>query len=362
MSAILHINLANLTHNYTYLRSQIKPEIKFLAVVKALAYGSDANRIAQHLENLGVDYFGVAYAEEGVALRKCGVTTPILVLHAQPENYKQIIKYNLEPNLYSIRTLTLFNETCLKLGIEKYPVHLKYNSGLNRLGFLNKDISSIISVLKEEKIQIASLFSHLAASEDLTEKEFTLSQLEKFQKFQNEFLPFLKTEPLIHHSNTSGVLNYPEAHFNMVRCGVGLYGFGNDPKFDKHLKPIASLTATISQIHYLEKGDSLGYNREFKCAKKTKTATITIGHADGIDRIYGNKKGYVIINNKKAYILGIVCMDMLMVDITDIECNEGDTVIIFNEKYTANKLAEAVGTISYELITGIGPRVKRVIC
>lgn len=361
MGAILHINLANLTHNYTYLRSQIKPEVKFLAVVKALAYGSDANRIALHLENLGVDYFGVAYAEEGIALRKCGVTTPILVLHAQPENYAQLIKHNLEPNLYSLRTLTLFNETCLKLAVKNYPVHIKYNSGINRLGFLNKDISVITSIVKKGTLRVASIFSHLAASEDPAEKEFTLLQLKKFQEFQNELLPFLNTNPLIHHSNTSGVLNYPETHFSMVRSGIGLYGFGNDTKFNKNLKPIARLTAKISQIHYLEKGESLGYNREFKANENTTTATITIGHADGIDRIYGNGKGYVIINNKKAPILGIVCMDMLMVNVTDIDCKEGDTVIIFDEKYTANDLAEAVGTISYELITGIGPRVKRII-
>jgi len=361
VGAVLHINLANLTHNYTYLRSKIKPETKFLAVVKAIAYGSDAYRIAKHLENLGVDYFGVAYAEEGVALRKNGITTPILVLHAQPENYEQIIEYNLEPNLYSIRTLNLFSSTCVDKKIRNYPVHIKFNSGLNRLGISSNQTPEVLSYIDKGSLKIASLFSHMAASEDASEKEFTLQQIENFNAFQQQLLPALKTKPLLHQTNTSGILNFTSAHFTMVRSGIGLYGFGNDAEFDKNLKPIASLTAKISQIHNLNKGDSLGYNRAFTALKAMKTATITIGHADGIDRIYGNEKGYVIINNCKAPILGIVCMDMLMVNVTDIECNEGDTVIIFDETYTANNLAEAVGTISYELITGIGPRVKRII-
>ncbi len=361
MSAVLHIDLKNLTHNYKYLRSKITNETKFLAVVKAIAYGSDSVQIAQHLQNLGVDYFGVAYAEEGITLRKNGITIPILVMHAQPENYERIINYNLEPNLYSLRTLHLFSEICLQQEIKSYPVHIKYNSGLNRLGISLNELPKAINSIRKGELKVASVFSHLAASEDDSEKEFTKQQIDSFENFQQQILPSLKEKPLIHHTNTSGILNFPEAHFSMVRSGIGLYGFGNDAKFDKNLKPIASLTAEISQIHQLQKGESLGYNRTFKSNKPIKTATITIGHADGIDRIYGNGKGYVIINDQKAPILGVVCMDMLMVEVTDIACSEGDTVIVFNETYTANELAEAVGTISYELITGIGPRVKRIL-
>jgi len=360
MSAVLHINLSYLTHNYTYLRSKIAPDVKFLAVVKAIAYGSDSTRIAQHLELLGVDYFGVAYAEEGIELRKNGITTPILVLHAQPHNYKAIIEYNLEPNLYSLRTIQLFNETCTKLKVENYPVHIKYNSGLNRLGVSFNDISEIHTILKSRQLYVTSILSHLAASEDLDETVFTISQINNFNIFQDAFLKEVPNIPLIHQCNTSGILNYFDGHFTMVRSGIGLYGFGNDAKYDKNLKPIASLTAQVSQIQTLKKGDTLGYNRKFKVTTTIKTATITIGHADGIDRIYGNGKGYVIINNCKAPILGIVCMDMIIVDVTIIKCKEGDTAIIFDENHTANDLAEAAGTISYELITGIGPRVKRI--
>ena len=360
MSAVLHINLSHLTHNYTYLRSKIAPGVQFLAVVKAIAYGSDAVSMAKHLESLGVDYLGVAYAEEGIELRKNGITAPILVLHAQPDNYNAIIEYNLEPNLYSLRTVQLFNQISTKLKVENYPVHIKYNSGLNRLGVSLTDIPKIHTILKNGHLNVVSILSHLAASEDLNEKEFTTSQIKSFKKFQNTFLKEVPNTPLIHQCNTSGILNYPNAHFTMVRSGIGLYGFGNDAKYDSNLKPIASLTAQISQIQILKVGDTLGYNRSFKVTNTIKTATITIGHADGIDRIYGHGKGYVIIHNQKAPILGMVCMDMLMVDITSIECREGDQVIIFNESHTANDLAEAVGTISYELITGIGPRVKRV--
>lgn len=361
MSAVLEINLSYLTHNYHYLRSKITPGVKFLAVVKAIAYGSDSIRIAQHLEQLGVDYFGVAYAEEGVELRKNGITTPILVLHAQPHNYKLIVENNLEPNLYSFHTVKSFASFCKENKIENYPVHIKFNSGLNRLGVALNEVSEIKKQITEAKLKTTSLMSHLAASEDLNEANFTKKQIDRFILFQKAFLSDVENTSLIHQCNTSGILNFPKAHFNMVRAGIGLYGFGNDADYDKNLKPIAKLTAKISQIRELKKGDTLSYNRKFTANNSIRTATITVGHADGIDRIYGNSKGYVVINNQKAPILGVVCMDMLMVEVTSIDCKEGDTAIIFNEKYTASELAEAVGTISYELITGIGPRVKRII-
>lgn len=361
MNATLTIHLSYLTHNFNHLKNNVDKNTKLLAVVKALAYGSDATAIAKHLVEIGVDYLGVAYTFEGVELRKSGIEIPILILHPQPENFELCTRYNLEPNLYSKRVLEAFLLHLKPLNLSAYPVHLKFNSGLNRLGFNNTDLDYLIEKLKDNSILIKGLFSHLAASEDLNEKDFTLNQIKNFKDFSTQLIEKIAISPLLHQSNTSGILNYPEAHFDMVRAGIGLYGFGNDAKYNANLKPIASLTAKISQIHKIEAGQSLGYNRGFIADKLTKTATITIGHADGIDRIYGNGKGYVIIDNQKAYILGNVCMDMLMVDVTSIDCEEGDEVILFNEKYTADELAEAVGTISYELITGIGPRVKRII-
>jgi len=221
-----------------------------------------------------------------------------------------------------------------------------------------------IEVIEQElekftNIKVVSILSHLAASEDMEQRDFTLNQIRTFEEFSRRLVARLKYTPLLHCSNTSGILNYPEAHFSMVRTGIGLYGFGNEEKFDKKLRPIASLKSMISQIHELNTGESVGYNRGFVAVRKIRSATIPIGHADGIDRIYGHGKGYVTISGKKAFILGNVCMDMIMVDVTDIRCQEGDEVIVFGKTATAETLATAVGTISYELITGIASRIRR---
>ena len=358
---VLTISLANLTHNYTYLRSKIGPYVKMLGVVKAVSYGSDAIKISQHLQRLGIDYLAVAYAEEGVALRENGVTLPILVLHPQTHNFELLIEHQLEPALYSLRILELFSLSAKKLNAKNYPVHIKFNSGLNRLGFKMNNTEVILNLTSANELHIKSIFSHLAASEDLGEADFTHQQIQEFKQFAAALQSQLLYEPLLHQTNTSGILNYPEAHFSMVRTGIGLYGYGNEAKYDANLKPVASLTSVISQIHEIPKGGSLGYNRGYVAKETTRTATIALGHADGIGRIYGNGKGFVIINGQKASILGNVCMDMLMVNVTDIDCNEGDEVVVFNDAYSASALAEAAGTISYELITGIGSRVKRKI-
>lgn len=357
----LRISLANLTHNYKYLQSQIKPGVKMLGVVKAFSYGSDAIQVSLHLQGLGIDYLAVAYVDEGVALRNNGVTVPILVLHPQAHNFELLIEYKLEPSIYSLRIIELFSRTIQKLQIKNYPIHIKCNSGLNRLGFVVKDVEAILNYAATNNLYIKSVFSHLAASEDLNEVDFTRQQIQDFKKFAEQILSKLPYEPLLHNSNTSGILNFPESHFSMVRTGIGLYGYGNEARFDANLKPVAGLFSVISQIHEIPAGDSLGYNRSFVASKTTRTATIALGHADGIGRIYGNGKGFVMINNHKAPIIGNVCMDMLMVNVTDIECNEGDEVVIFNNEYAASSLAEAAGTISYELITGISSRVKRVL-
>ncbi len=361
---ILEIDLNALKHNFEYLKSKLKPKTLFLAVVKAFAYGNDAQEIAKYLQDLEVDYFAVAYANEGVALRQAGVTTPILVLHTLAVNFDAILENNLEPNLYNAKILNEFIAFAEEKNQNEYLVHIKFNTGLNRLGFWENDIDYLVSKVKATKaIKVKSLFSHLAASEDLNEKEFTLNQINSFKTIAENFSKAIGYQPLLHMCNTSGVLNYPEAHFDMVRCGIGLYGFGNSEIQSANLKPSASLKTVISQIHHIEKGESVGYNRAYKSDRLfTKTATLPLGHADGIGRIYGNGKGFVTIHGKKAPIIGNVCMDMIMVNITDIDCKEGDEVIIFDGKITsAETLAESAGTISYELITGISQRVKRVI-
>ena len=358
---VLEIDLKALRHNFEYLKSKLNTNTKFMAVVKAFAYGSDACEIAQFLQNQNVDYFAVAFVNEGVALRKAGITKPILVLHPQAINFKMLIDNCLEPILYNPKILNAFIAIASAEQLTDYPVHIKFNTGLNRLGFSATEIDYIVEKVKETSaIKIKSVFSHLAASEDLNEKEFTINQIEKFKTISEKLAKKLGYKPLLHMCNTSGILNYPEAHFDMVRSGIGLYGFGNSEKENKNFTPIGTLKTIISQIHIINKGESVGYNRAYKTDALLKSATLPIGHADGIGRQYGKGKGYVMINGKRAPILGNVCMDMIMVNVTDIDCKEGDEVIVFGPKTTAETLAETANTISYELITGISQRVKRI--
>ncbi|MCF7567298.1 alanine racemase [Sabulilitoribacter arenilitoris] len=358
---VLEIDLKALKNNFEYLKSKLNDNTKFLAVVKAFGYGSDACKIAKFLQNLSVDYFAVAYVNEGVALRNAGIAKPILVLHPQTVNFKTLIEYCLEPSLYNVKVLNEFITIASAEKQNNYPIHIKLNTGLNRLGFWENDVDYIISKLKNiDAVKVKSVFSHLAASEDLNEKAFTLNQINSFKKTSKYMINALGYLPMLHLCNTSGILNYPEAHLDMVRSGIGLYGFGNSEKETKNLKPIATLKTIISQIHLIEKGESVGYNRAFKSNGFLKTATLPIGHADGIGRQYGNGKGFVTVNGQKAKIIGNVCMDMIMINITNIECKEGDEVVVFDVNYTAEDLAETVNSISYELITSISQRVKRI--
>jgi len=360
---LLEIDLNALDNNYRYLTSKLKPETKVLAVVKAFAYGSDSVAIAKELVDLGVDYFAVAYASEGETLRNAKIETPILVLHPLPVNFETILNRCLEPSIYSRKTLEEFIAFAEERKQTNYPIHLKFNTGLNRLGFDENDIPFIGEILSKTKsVKVKSAFSHLAASEDLKLKEFTLGQIEGFQKISKKLAEKLGYKPLLHCANTSGTINYPEAHFDMVRTGIGLYGFGNDPAENKHLKPVGTLKTVISQIHTVQKNESVGYNRGFIAEQATRSATLPIGHADGIPRSYGKGKGWVTINGKKAHILGNVCMDMIMVDVTNLDCEEGDEVIIFGPSANAEELSAAINSISYELITAVSQRVKRVIC
>ena len=360
---ILEIDLKALKHNFEYLKSKLKENTKFLAVVKAFGYGSEAVEISKYLQNLNVDYFAVAYVKEGIELRKSGISKPILVLHPQPVNFKLLIEHCLEPSLYSSRTLKSFIQVADQESQTNYPVHIKFNTGLNRLGFWENDLEYISGKLKgASSVKVKSIFSHLAASEDLREKDFTKNQITSFNSISKNLINSLGYRPFLHLCNTSGILNYPEAHYDMVRSGIGLFGFGNSEEENKHLIPIATLKSVISQIHLIEKGESVGYNRGFISDSFIKIATLPIGHADGIGRQYGHGKGFVTIKGKRAPIVGNVCMDMVMVNITDIDCAEGDEVIIFNKSNSAEELGKTINTISYEVLTSVSQRVKRVFC
>lgn len=358
----LEIDLAALEYNYRFLRSKVLPETRFMAVVKAGGYGSDMVAVARKLEILGVDSFAVAYAAEGVVLRDAGIKSPILVFHPQPVNFTTVIQRCLEPSIYSPNVLARFLDAAARHGQEDYPIHLKFNTGLNRLGFWENDIEHIHKSLSGRKeLKIASVFSHLAASEDLEEKAYSKQQIQTFKKIVTRFEAAFGYRPFMHMLNTSGIHNYPGAQFDMVRSGIGLYGYGNAPELDAELKPISTLKTIISQLHKIEPGETVGYNRAFASEGYRITATLPIGHADGIGRHFGNKKTHVWINGAAVPIIGNVCMDMMMVDVTGIACKEGDEVIIFGPGYSADALAGDAGTISYELLTGISSRIKRLI-
>ncbi|MEH6679858.1 MAG: alanine racemase [Sediminicola sp.] len=357
---VLEIDLRALAHNYGYLRSKIDPTTKFLAVVKAFAYGSDSVRVAKKLEELGTDYFAVAYTREGEVLRNANITTPILVLHPLPIGFDTLITKNMEPSIYSFHMLDAFLEVAKKNRLQQFPIHIKFNTGLNRLGFNISDIPRIVQRLVGRKeVKIVSLFSHLAATEDKNEREFTLQQIASFKSAATELGKSLGHDPILHILNTSGIINYPQAQMDMVRSGIGLYGYGNEASVDKELRPVATLKTLISQLHHLKKGDTVGYNRAYRTERPMVTATLPLGHADGIGRPYGNGNGAVWVNGRKAPIIGNVCMDMIMVDVTGIPCKEGDEVIVFGPNTSADILATTAHTISYELLTGISQRVRR---
>jgi len=359
---VLEIDSKSISYNLNYFKSKLFKKTKILVVVKAFGYGASAVKIAKFLEP-NVNYFGVAYLDEGIALRNAGIKTPILVLHPQKATIEKIINFNLEPNIYSINILKAFIEKATQLNLQNYPIHIKFNTGLNRLGFDDNDISEITTLINNQKaLKVASVFSHIAASEDLNEREFTLNQISKFNKLSSKLINNLPYIPFKHMLNTSGIINYAkEAQFDMVRLGIGLFGFGNEDKETKKLKNVLTLKSIISQIHTINTGETVGYNRAFKANSTIKTATIPIGHADGISRHFGNEKGFVYINNKKAPIIGNVCMDMIMVNITDINCAEGDEVLVYKNQFHIEELATSTNTISYEILTAISQRIKRVL-
>lgn len=358
---VLEIDGNALLHNLNYFKQKLQPGTKIMVVVKAFGYGSDAIQVARFLENK-VDYYTVAYSSEGIALREAGVKTPILVLHPQLQNLKAIVDYRLEPNLYNFKIFNAFLKLADEAPLMNYPIHLKFNTGLNRLGFWHTDVPKILSDLKKTNhVKVTSLFSHLAASEDLEEEEFTNNQINNFAHIVQQIYKHLDYEPMLHILNTSGIVNYPKAQFDIVRLGIGLYGFGNSDKETSQLKNTHNLKSIISQIHLIKPGETVGYNRAFVAKRPSKTATIPIGHADGISRKLGNKKGYVLINNEKAKIIGNVCMDMIMVDITNINCKEGDEVIIFNSQEMIQNITDIAETIPYEILTAISQRVKKML-
>lgn len=358
---VLEINLNAISHNLNFFKSKLKPETKLMVMVKAFGYGSGGFEIAKLLEYHKVDYLGVAFADEGISLKSAGITLPIMVLNPENTSFPAIIEHNLEPEIYSIKGLRAFLKIAEQKNLQHFPVHIKLDTGMHRLGFQENDLEELIATLKNTpSIKVKSILSHMATSDDLEHHEFAKTQIALFEKLSSRIVNELSINPIRHILNTSGISNYPEAQYDMVRLGIGLYGVSNDPSETKYLENVGTLKSIISQIRTIQAGESVGYGRHFMAEKETKIATIPIGYADGIPRSWGNETGYIMIKNQKANIVGSVCMDMLMVNVTEIDCLEGDSVIIFGENPNVTYIAAKLGTIPYEILTGISHRVKRV--
>ena len=358
---VLEVNLNSILHNINVHKALLKPQTKMMAMVNAYSNGLGGYEIAEFLQHHHIDYLGAAYADEGVDLRKNGITTPIMVMNPEQHSYNIIIDYNLEPEIYSFRVLDLFNEKLIQKGIQhRYPIHIKLETGMNRLGFKQDELIDLTEKLKTMNVKIKSIFSHLSSSDDEQERAYTLEQIHVFKQNSQQLSDGLNENPIRHILNTSGIVNYAEYQFDMVRIGIGMVGISANSEIKKQLKSAVTFKTVISQISEVKAGESVGYNRKFKSTNGTKIATIPVGYADGIPRLVGNNAGFVGIRKELFPIVGNVCMDMMMIDIDNSLAKEGDEVIIFNSNPSLEDFASYCKTISYEVLTSISRRVKRI--
>ncbi|MFM1754457.1 MAG: hypothetical protein RLZZ236_1396 [Bacteroidota bacterium] len=358
---VLEINLNAISLNLNFYKSKLQPTTKMMVMVKAFGYGSGGFEIAKLLEHHKVDYLGVAFADEGISLKNAGIQLPIMVLNPEATSFSAIIQHQLEPEIYSIKGLKAFIKIAEQKNVHQFPIHIKLDTGMHRLGFEANAIPELIATLKgNSRVVVQSILSHMATSDAEEHKAFSLSQIRLFEELSSQLIRELNIQPICHILNTSGISNFHEGQYDMVRLGIGLYGVSNDTNEQKYLENVSTLKSVISQIRTIPAGDSVGYGRRFMAHVPTTVATIPIGYADGISRLWGNEVGYVTINQQKAPILGSVCMDMLMVNVSGIDCVEGDAVIVFGESPTVMEMAQKTQTIPYEILTSISQRVKRV--
>jgi alanine racemase len=359
---VLSINLNALVHNLKKYKEKLLPSTKIMAMVKAFGYGSGSHEVASVLEYNKVDYLAVAYADEGVELRKAGISLPIMVMNIDNSTFDSIVNYHLEPEIFSFALLNDFIHYLHTSGIDDYPVHLKIDTGMHRLGFMEEDIKALCKIISgNHLLKVKSVFSHLAASEDAKEDNFTHRQFNLFKNCCEKIKHALNYNFDKHIANTSAISRNPQLQMDMVRLGIGLYGIDANKKMQNHLKNVSTLTTTISQIKKLKAGESVGYGRKAILKKDSVIAIVRIGYADGYSRILGNGSGKMLIKNTMVPTIGNVCMDMTILDITGVkDINEGDEVVAFGESLSIQKLAEWAHTIPYEIMTGISQRVKRI--
>ncbi len=358
---VLEINLNSLVHNLNYYRSRLKPHTKIMAMVKATSYGSGSFEVANILQFHHVDYLAVAYSDEGVELRKAGITLPIMVMNPEVMNFEMMMKYRLEPEIYNFRQLSQLAEVLKKHQGDPFKIHLKFDTGMHRLGFEEREINELVVRLNNNKnLLIQSVFSHLAGSDEAEHDGFTKLQIDRFKKMSDEVMKNFNYPIMRHILNSSGILRFSEAQYEMVRLGIGLYGIAATPNEQNQLEQVATLKTTISQIKNVPANETVGYSRKGKLKRDTIVATVAIGYADGISRRLSNGVGKMLVNGKLAPIIGSVCMDMCMLDITDIPAKEGDEVIIFGTEFPVTEIAKNTGTIPYEILVNVSQRVKRV--
>lgn len=360
-NTVLEVNLNALQNNLNHFRTLAGKETRIMVMAKAFSYGSGGDEIAHFLQFNKVDYLGVAYADEGVELRKKGIHLPIMVMNSDEDSYDVMLDHNLEPELYSFRSLKLFAERVKQKAVKQAKAHIEVNTGMNRLGFDLDEMAQVFETLKATPdIKIQSIFSHFAVAEDEKQDDFTQHQIDQLNAFYLGFVQHFGYRPLKHIANSSGAMRFKQAHFDMIRLGIGLYGFEALVNHRKGIEPISTLKSFVSQIRSVKAGQGVSYGLGGKSSSDRKIAVVAIGYADGLNRQLSDGKGYFLINGKEAPIVGKICMDMTMCDITDIDCQEGDEVIVFGKKPSITEIARRLNTIPYEVLTSVSERVKRI--
>ena len=357
----LEIDLNAVRHNLSIFKGYLKPKTKILAMVKSNSYGSGTEKMASFYEQQGIDYLGVAYVDEGVELRNQGITLPILVMNAEEDGFENCIAFNLEPAIYSFDQLDQFIKELIFSGKTDYPIHLKVNTGMMRLGFEVSEIGQVIEIIQAQpEVKIKSVYSHLADSDNIADTEFTNIQIKRFEKAWMKIQEHISYPFDRHILNSEGVSRFPNAQYEMVRLGIGMYGYSSNPEFKNKIQAAVNWNSSISQIKTIKKGESVGYSRTFLAENAMQIAIIPVGYADGFRRSLSNGKGSVFIQNKSCKVLGRVCMDMIMVDITDLNCQSGMHVEIIGKNQTMEQFSEQMETIPYEVMTSFSRRVHRV--
>ncbi len=363
-ASILEISSAHLIHNLKFFSQQLKNETKIMAVVKASAYGNGATAIAQLIEKEGLAaYFAVAQTQEGIQLKQAGVKLPIVILNPRTEEFSLILKYNLEVEINHLAQLQSLEKVLSKeLSIPSCSIHLKFNTGMNRLGFEKADLTDLITILKDEKKwRVKSIMTHLSASNLRTEDAYTLNQFKCFDAIWEELKAYLPSDCMRHALNSNGIVRFPEFQYDMVRLGIGMYGGSSVKEILKQTKEIGVFKSKILQTRRVSKGATMSYSRSGKVSKETHIATVAVGYADGFSRILGNGNWEVEINGKLYPTIGDICMDLTLVDLGEDAYKDGEEVILFGGKKSIHQYAKAMNTITYEAMCRIGTRVKRIL-